>query len=155
MDGHKTEFTMRNAQQEGIVQKAHRQFNFIVIVGLVLACLAGLTLNAAAQTNPVPLINDPLVPGAAVPGGKSFTLTVNGTGFASGASVLWNGSALLTVENSQSKLTATVPAADIATAGTAYVSVTNPKASQSSNMVLFPIIQPNSTIAFASVTAAP
>jgi hypothetical protein len=131
------------------VQKAHSQFTSIVIVGLVLACLAGLTPTAAAQTNPVPLINDPLVPGSAVPGGKSFTLTVNGTGFANGASVLWNGSALLTVVNSHSKLTATVPAADIAAAGTAYVSVTNPKAAQSSNVVTFPITYASTAVAFA------
>ncbi|HEV2382476.1 MAG TPA: choice-of-anchor D domain-containing protein [Terriglobia bacterium] len=131
------------------MQKAHAQFNFIVIVGLALACLAGLTHTAAAQTNPVPLINDPLVPGSAVPGGKSFTLTVNGTGFASGASVLWNGVALLTVVNSQSKLTATVPAADIATAGTALVNVTNPKASQASNVLAFPVTQASTAVAFA------
>ena len=42
-------------------------------------------------TNPAPLINQPLVPDAAKPGGAGFTLTVNGTGFVSGAAVDWNG----------------------------------------------------------------
>jgi len=44
-----------------------------------------------AQSNPVPLVNQPLVPTAIAPGGPSFTLTVNGTGFVSGSSIKWNG----------------------------------------------------------------
>jgi len=46
--------------------------------------------------NPVPLINQPLVPDAAVAGGKEFTLTVNGTGFVFGSVVHWNGKARAT-----------------------------------------------------------
>src|SRR5205085_4076949 len=42
---------------------------------------------ATAQTNPVPLINQPLVPDAVAPGGPRFTLTVNGTGFVTGSVV--------------------------------------------------------------------
>ena len=38
-----------------------------------------------AQSNPVPLINQPLVPEATAPGGPAFTLTVNGTGFVPGS----------------------------------------------------------------------
>src|SRR5438132_2196223 len=72
-------------------------------VGLLLA-LAGLSKSvtgmvrheAAAQTNPVPLINQPLVPAAMAPGGAGFTLTVNGTGFVTGSVVNWNGSARTT-----------------------------------------------------------
>ena len=44
------------------------------------------TLQASAL-NPVPLVNQPLVPDATTPGGGAFTLTVNGTGFVSGAVV--------------------------------------------------------------------
>jgi hypothetical protein len=134
------------------MQKADRRFNSLA--GAFIAVMLLFAVTSAAQTNPVPLINDPLVPGSAVPGGKSLTLTVNGTGFASGASVLWNGSALVTVVNSASKLTATVPAADIATAGTAYVSVTNPKASQSSNVLAFPITNSSTAVAFVGSNVA-
>jgi hypothetical protein len=35
-----------------------------------------------AQSNPVPLANQPLVPTAVAPGGPSFTLTVTGTSVA-------------------------------------------------------------------------
>ena len=65
----------------------------------------GVTNVDTGTANPVPLINQPLVPDAAKPGGAAFTLTVNGTGFVSGAVVKWNGSARTTtfVSNSQLK----------------------------------------------------
>src|SRR5713101_147883 len=89
-------------------------------VGLLLA-LAGLSKSVTATAaptgtvNPVPLINQPLVPDAIAPGGAGFTLTVNGTGFVSGSVVNWNGSARATTFVSGSQLTATVLSSDIAT----------------------------------------
>src|SRR6516162_10465694 len=50
----------------------------------------------AVTANPVPLINQPLVPDAITPGGAAFNLTVNGTGFVSTSVVKWNGSARAT-----------------------------------------------------------
>ena len=79
-----------------------------------------------AQSNPVPFVNQPLVPSAIAPGGAMFTLTVHGTGFVSGSTVNWNGTALATTFVSSSQLTAQVPAANIATASTASVTVSNP-----------------------------
>lgn len=75
--------------------------------------------------NPVPNATS-LSPASATAGGAKFTLTVNGTRFVSGASVLWNGAALTTTFVSKAQLTASVPAADIATPGTAAVTVSNP-----------------------------
>lgn len=57
---------------------------------LLLFCLLARLVSALAQ-NPVPLVNQPLVPADAVPGGAAFTLTLKGTGFVSGATVDWNG----------------------------------------------------------------
>jgi hypothetical protein len=92
--------------------------------------VAGLTPLVVGLTGtgtiPLPFINQPLVPDAVAPGGPSFTLTVNGTGFVSGSVVNWNGSALVTQFINGSQLKATVPAADIATGGTASVTVVNP-----------------------------
>ena len=79
-----------------------------------------------SQSNPVPLVNQPLVPDAAVPGGSGFTLTVNGTQFVSSSVVNWNGTALATNFVSGSQLTATVPASDIVTPSTASVTVSTP-----------------------------
>ena len=85
-----------------------------------------VALSGTGSANSIPFIADPLVPTHAAPGASSFTLTVAGTGFVSGAKVNWNGTGLSTTFVSGSKLTATVPASDVATAGTALVTVSNP-----------------------------
>ena len=94
------------------------------LAGLLIA-LSALT-TAANALNPVPVINQPLVPSAIAPGSTGFTLTVNGTGFVSGSVVHWSGQLLATKFVSSSQLTASVPASDIAKAGTAPVTVANP-----------------------------
>jgi hypothetical protein len=104
-----------------------------------------------AQNNPVPLINQPLVPASAAPGSGGFTLVVNGTGFSSGSVVDWNGSSRVTAVISTSQLKATITAADVAKAGTARVKVMNPvPGGGSSNPVYFPIRTTSSSVAFAS-----
>ncbi len=72
----------------------------------------------------VPAITS-LSPATAVTGGSSYTLTVNGTGFDSSAQVSWNGSPMVTTFVSATKVTAVVPAADIAVAGSFPVTVWN------------------------------
>jgi uncharacterized protein (TIGR03437 family) len=57
---------------------------------------------------------------------------VSGTGFLSGATVQWNGSALPTTFVSATQLTASVAASLIATAGNASVTVANPGGAASS-----------------------
>jgi hypothetical protein len=99
--------------------------------------------TALAQTNPVPFVNQPLVPTTVAPGGASFTLTVNGTGFVSGSSINWNGTPLSTTFITSSQLTATVPAANIAKASTASITVSNPSpGGGSSNVVFFAVSSP-------------
>ena len=81
----------------------------------------------AMRVNPVPMINEPLVPDATPAGGSEFTLTVNGTGFNPNCAIVnWNGTQLpMTTDVSPSQLTASVPAANIASAATASITVTN------------------------------
>jgi Domain of unknown function (DUF1929)/Bacterial Ig domain len=83
------------------------------------------TFTIAAAANPVPTTTS-LSPTAAAAGAAAFTLTVNGTGFVSGATVRWNGANRSTTLGSASLLTAAIPASDIAVAGTASVTVVNP-----------------------------
>ncbi|MBA3912857.1 MAG: VCBS repeat-containing protein [Acidobacteriales bacterium] len=90
------------------------------------AVLVLLAVAVSAQSNPVPFINNPLVPPAVAPGGPDFTLTVNGTGFVTGSVVQWNGSPLATTYVSETQLTAAVPSADIAHSGTFAVTVRSP-----------------------------
>jgi hypothetical protein len=67
-----------------------------------------------------------LTPSSAVVGGPAFTLTVDGTNFVSGATVLWNGALKTTTFGSATRVTASIVATDIATAGSASVTVRNP-----------------------------
>ena len=106
----------------------------------LLSSLVLLGGAALAQTNPVPLVNQPLIPMTVKPGSSQFTLTINGTGFASTAVVMWNGSTRITSFISSRQLQAQISAADVATLGTASVSVMNPApGGGTSNAVFFPV----------------
>ena len=65
-------------------------------------------------------------PSAVAAGSPAFTLTATGAGFVSGAAITFNGTALSTTFDSATQLHATVPAADVASAATFTVGVTNP-----------------------------
>lgn len=67
-----------------------------------------------------------IAPSSATAGAPALTLTLNGSNFENGATAQWNGTALSTSWISAAELTATLPASDIAAAGTANVSVANP-----------------------------
>jgi hypothetical protein len=115
------------------------------------ACVFALWSCAilSAQNNPVPLINNPLVPASAVPGGSEFVLTLNGTGFGAGSTVKWNGESLATSFVSTSQLTATVPASNISAVGTASIVVVNPAPGGGvSNVSFFDVRQPFSAASF-------
>ena len=108
---------------------------------------------AAMRVAALPLINEPLVPSATPSGGSTFVLKVNGTGFASNSTVNWNGAALATTFVNQGQLTASVPAANIASFGTASITVTNPgPGGGTSNPVPFTITSPTASLTFAPLT---
>ncbi|HEY1679032.1 MAG TPA: FG-GAP-like repeat-containing protein [Candidatus Sulfotelmatobacter sp.] len=102
---------------------------------------------AAAQS---PLIYQPLVPPSVAPGSAKLTLTVRGEGFVRGAKIRWNGTNVPTTFVSSSQMTATIPAADIAKAGTATITVENP-GRQISNGVFFSVTEPVSPIVMTSI----
>jgi GH18 family chitinase len=64
-------------------------------------------------------------PTSATAGGSNFTLTVNGSNFKAGDSVIFNGTYRVTTRVSASQLTAAILSADIATAGSKSVVVRN------------------------------
>jgi len=74
---------------------------------------------------PVPTVSG-LTPNVMQVGSAGFDLTVNGTNFVSGASVRWNGADRTTTYVSDTELTATIPASDVAALGAVTVSVLNP-----------------------------
>jgi hypothetical protein len=104
---------------------------------------------------PIPYLNQPLTPMTASPGGSDSTLTLNGTGFVSGSSVLWNGSSRVTKFINQGQLQATLLASDVETAGTAQVVATNPTpGGGASNPQAFQITIPTSTVSTSGNTLA-
>lgn len=75
--------------------------------------------------NPIPTVSS-ISPNSAFEGGGVFTLTVSGTNFIASSSVRWNGSPRGTNFLSSTNLQASITASDLATAGTASVTVFNP-----------------------------
>jgi hypothetical protein len=86
---------------------------------------SAMRFTLVSTNNPVPTISS-ISPTVKYVGDGSFTLTVNGTNFVSGSVVRWNGSNRTTTYSSSTKLTASISASDIASAGTATVTVYNP-----------------------------
>jgi hypothetical protein len=86
---------------------------------------SALTFAIAVPGNPVPTLTA-LSPDNKTAGGPGFTLTVSGANFVTGAAVLWNDSPRVTVFVSSTQLTAEITAFDLANAGTAQVTVSNP-----------------------------
>jgi hypothetical protein len=145
-----------------------------LIVALVACALASAcsnyNTNLSIQTSSSVLAF--VSPSTATVGAQGFTITANGSGFTTGALILWNGTALTTTLVSANQLTAPVPASDLAAAGTVKVAVQIPGSAQSatsnvnnttttevSNVVLFTISNspgtpPAITSLMASTTSA-
>jgi 6-phosphogluconolactonase (cycloisomerase 2 family) len=99
---------------------------------VLLLAMSTTSCGGGSSTSKVPPAGNPLpslisfTPFNATAGGAGFSLTLNGSGFASNASVMWNGNALPTTFVSSNQLTAQVTASDIAAAGIAQITVSNP-----------------------------
>jgi hypothetical protein len=70
-------------------------------------------------------VEQSISPESATAGSTGFTLTVTGHEFTSDTVVLWNGLPLQTIFTSTTELQASVPAANVASAGTAQVTLTD------------------------------
>jgi hypothetical protein len=119
---------------------------------LLLVLTSVLLLLIAPSAWADPAITS-LNPSSATAGSGELTLTVDGSGFHSGIVMLvprslvkWNGAGLDTQYVSASQLKATVPAAELASAGSASVTVYNrssvPNESKTSNALTFTITAP-------------
>jgi hypothetical protein len=106
---------------------------------LTIACVGcgGYSSPSASSTPPAPGVKPAImqiVPNTANAGDPGFTLTVNGSDFASAAVVNWNGTAQATTRMTGSQLITTIPAAAVAIAGMAPITVTNPATPGSGGM---------------------
>lgn len=97
---------------------------------LLLSTLAvGCGYGTHATTPPTPASTPTIAtlnPNGVVAGSGSFPLEVDGANFNANAVIKFNGNAETTTVVSAAKLTTTIPAAAIMTAGTVPVTVTNP-----------------------------
>src|ERR1700751_5852814 len=106
------------------------------------------------STNPLPNISS-ITPSSSTAGGASFPLTVNGTGFVAGATVNFGSNPAITPSSvTSTQIVATIPAADIATAGTVNVTVTNPAGGGTSGALSFTINGSALTLASIAPTSA-
>jgi hypothetical protein len=124
---------------------------------LMTAGFINVIVSEPNRLNASPVVNFPVIgPSSGTPGlgslGPStiaggsfdFQMTVKGSGFASNAVVEWNGSPRATAFISGSQLVALIPASDVALAGNANVTVTNPTTAATpgggtSGMVMFTV----------------
>ncbi len=104
--------------------------------------------TTAGYTVPVSVpafVNAPTIssisPSSATVGGSAFTLTVNGSGFTTSSVVRWRGADRATTFVSETQLRASISAGDLASAGTASVTVYNPLFDVVSSAATFTISQ--------------
>src|SRR6185437_13555959 len=109
---------------------------YLVGADLVSPIPTSTTAPIPLATPPVPPAPGPLTPvianlnpGSALTGSPDLIITVNGTNFLSSSVVDFNGSALATTFVSATQLQATIPAAQIASAGASVITVINPPTS--------------------------
>jgi hypothetical protein len=118
---------------------------------LTLSASVLLSSQILRAANPVPLLIQ-VGPSSVEPGGPAFTLHVFGSGFVSGSVVNWNGGARTTTFQSSSVVSASILASDIASAGTASITVVNPApGGGASNAVFLPV---NTTIPRVTLTSS-
>ncbi|MGH9838638.1 MAG: beta strand repeat-containing protein [Blastocatellia bacterium] len=95
----------------------------------------GLTFPVVSVQNPAPAITS-ISPDSGFIGDDPFTLVVTGTNFVAGSVVQWNGSPRPTTVISVNELRAQISTADVATAGTAQITVFNPAPGGGTSAVL-------------------
>ena len=111
-----------------------------------------VTVTAVAAPAPVATS---LSPGLAIAGGGGFSLTVNGSGFAASSVVNWNGSPRTTTFVSSTQLRAAILAGDVASIGSAQVSVFTPSPGGGTSAALAFSIVPAPTLSVSTTSTAP
>ncbi len=97
-------------------------------------------------SNPLPVVFG-MSPASVAAGGSSFSLTVNGANFIASSVVQWNGLGRPTTYVDSSRVTATISAGDIPTAGSQGISVVNPgPGGGTSSVILFAVREPDNPL---------
>jgi hypothetical protein len=91
----------------------------------LLATSPVVTVTNASASNPVPVVSS-ISPSSTTAGSPAFTLTVTGSGFVQGSIVRVNSADRPTTYSSSTSVSASIPASDVASAGTLAISVFSP-----------------------------
>lgn len=101
------------------------EFRLFLNGGFTTRAATSPGVSVVPGPNPVPAATS-LSPLGTIAGAAAFTLTVNGSGFATSSVVRWNGADRATTFYSATQLRASIPASDVAAIGTASVTVFSP-----------------------------
>ena len=110
--------------------------------------------SLARVPNPVPITTS-LTPNSGRAGDPAFSLTIDGSGFDAFSVVRWNGSPRPTKVVSARQLIASIAAADIASVGSALVSVSTPAPGGGTSSALPFTIDPPATLTPSATRVAP
>ena len=108
-----------------------------------------VTYTVAASAVKLTALN----PASTIAGGQALNLTATGTNFTAQSQIDWNGMPVATSFASSTTLNARIPAADIATAGTVSVTVSDPAGL--SNALAFTVTPAQLSLASISPTSVP
>ena len=99
----------------------------VLLASLLAGCGGGAGTGGGGGGAPqdVPTLTA-IAPSSTTAGASSVSLVLFGSNFENGATVQWNGTALLSSWVSATEMTATIPASDIVSVGSAKVAVSNP-----------------------------
>jgi hypothetical protein len=119
----------------------------VLLTGLCAGCSGGGGGGTPAPApNPMPALSS-IAPATAIPGAGAFTLTATGSNFSSASVLNWNGSPRATTFVSATSLTAQILASDIASGGSAAVTVMTPAPGGGTSAALnFVITAVNATV---------
>jgi len=101
----------------------------LLLSSLLTGCGGGASTNSGGGGGGTPQVIPTLTaiaPSSTVVGASAITLALYGSNFENGATVQWNGTTLSSSWVSATNMTATIPASDIVSVGSATVTVTNP-----------------------------
>jgi hypothetical protein len=115
---------------------------------------ATVTISVAAPVSGIAVATS-LTPTVVIAGASATTLAVNGSGFTSGSSVLWNGAVLSTAFVNSSQLTAAVPASNLSATALASVTISNPGANGGVSAPLRVAIDSSSIVGLVSYSTTP
>src|ERR1700744_2075252 len=140
--------------------KATRLAVWLAVVNICSVAAAGCGGGGASgsdsgsTSNPTPFLSS-INPASAVAGSAAVTISATGTGFVSGSTIDWNGSPLPSTFVSASQLSATLPASDLANAGTGKVTVASPAPGGGASPAITFTINPVANPTPAVTTLAP